>query len=215
MRTIEELTQLIAELPSIGPRQARRIVQYLLKKNGSFRKELSEKILELSNHVFQCPSCFRYAEGTGKGLCSLCKDSSRDQKTLMVVEKDVDIDGIEAANTYRGRYFVLGGLLPFGRQRKKTDTVRIKELLFRIQKNPSTTLGSIRDTSLMTDGVTEIIFALATTPEGDYTASELTKEIKAKVPGISVTLLGRGLSVGAEIEYADQETIRNALKNRS
>jgi len=206
---IHELTDLLSELPGVGPRQARRIVQFFLRKNGTFRSDVAERIVNLSKSVFQCPSCFRFDEGTANGLCSLCKDSSRDPKILMVVEKDVDIEGVEASNAYRGRYFVLGGLLPLARQRKNAGNVRTKELLARIQKNLPAPAGG------QAGGVTEIIFALATTPEGDFTAHELAKEIKTLNSELLVTLLGRGLSVGAEIEYADQETLRNALKNRS
>ncbi len=208
--SLQDLVDLISEFPSVGPRQARRIVQFLLKKNGLFRTELAEKIAKLSEQVFQCPSCFRFAEGLARGLCSLCKDTSRDPHILMVVEKDVDIEGVEASSAYHGQYFVLGGLMPLARQRKNADTLRTKELLVRVQKNPS-----ISDSTSTAGGITEIIFALATTPEGDFTASELAKEIRALNSALSVTLLGRGLSVGAEIEYADHETLRNALKNRA
>jgi recombination protein RecR len=82
---------------------------------------------------------------------------------------------------------------------RKTPSLRTEELIERARKN----------------NLTEIIFALSTTPEGDYTARELVKEFSEKFPNIKTTLLGRGLSVGAEIEYADSETLRSAFKNRS
>lgn len=118
----------------------------------------------------------------------------------MVVEKDVDIEGVEASGAYKGKYFVLGGLMPLI-PKKNAPTVRAKELEARIQKN----------------GINEVIFALSTTPEGDYTARELTQIFKTLPRGesLKVSILGRGLSVGAEIEYADAETLRNALQNRT
>ena len=116
----------------------------------------------------------------------------------MVVEKDVDIEGVEGSGAYHGKYFVLGGLMAMT-ERKHSRVLRNKELLMRVQKN----------------GIQEIIFALSTTPEGDYTARELMKEMNTANPDIKTTLLGRGLSVGAEIEYADSETLRSALKNRN
>ena len=85
------------------------------------------------------------------------------------------------------------------RQKRAGKEPRTAELLVRIKKN----------------GVTEVIFALSTTPEGDYTARELAKQLSAIDPVLKTTLLGRGLSVGAEIEYADSETLRNALQNRN
>lgn len=199
MRSIHELSDLFATLPGIGPRQARRIVQYLLAREPRFREQLADTLKDIGAHVSQCTSCFRFDEASNLKLCRLCRDEARDPKTVMVVEKDVDIDGIESSEAYRGLYFVLGGLMSMGREKKNAPKPRTKELVSRIKKN----------------GVEEVIFALSTTPEGDYTARELAREIKTGHPNIRASLLGRGLSVGAEIEYADQETIRSALKNRS
>lgn len=189
---------MVSELPGIGPRQARRIVQFLLSRNPAYREKLAAAISGAGTGTMQCSLCYRYDdEGTG-GLCKICADKNRDHNTLMVIEKDPDIDGIEAAGAYKGLYFVLGGLMPMT-ERKRAPIVRTTELLTRIGKN----------------GITEIILGLATTPEGDYTAREVQKIIAEKFSNVKTSLLGRGLSVGAEIEYADTETIRNALKNRA
>ena len=196
-KPIEELTALMAEFPGIGPRQARRIVQFLLAKESAYRTSLSGLILDIRNQVSQCSVCFRYDDTNGGKICRICGDKNRDIVQLMVVEKDVDIEGIEASGAYKGLYFVLGGLMALT-ERKKGNVVRTNELLTRIQKN---NLG-------------EIIFALSTTAEGDYTARELLKQIATEHSKIKISLLGRGLSVGAEIEYADAETLRNALQNR-
>jgi recombination protein RecR len=176
MRAIDELSELFAEFPGVGPRQARRIVQYIIGKDQSFREKLAESLKEIRKSVTQCTECFRFADGAVSGLCSICADKSREQG-----------------------YFVLGGLIPMARQRKNGNGTRLKDLESRIAKTPPT----------------EVIFALSTTPEGDYTASEIARDLKTKYPSVKITLLGRGLSVGAEIEYADQETIRSALKNRA
>lgn len=199
MRSIHELSDMFAALPGIGPRQARRIVQYLLFREPAFRNRLAAALKEIDSHVSQCSLCFRFDEKSEKKLCKQCGDESRDTKMLMVVEKDIDIDGIEGSGAYRGLYFVLGGLMPMGRQKKNAPSPRATELSSRIKNN----------------GIKEVIFALSTTPEGDYTARESVQELKTKHPDVKASLLGRGLSVGAEIEYADRETIRNALKNRS
>mgnify|MGYP003385889550 FL=1 len=199
-RSIQELTDLIAELPGIGPRQARRVVQYLLRANPGYRAALAKSIANLATEVSVCTQCFRYDE-TVADLCRICADESRDRSIRMVVEKDVDVDGVEAAGIFHGRYFVLGSLMPLAKQRKSVVAPRIPELLHRIEKDAQ-------------DGLSEVILAFATTPEGDYTARELKNKI-AEQNSIAVTILGRGLSLGAEIEYADHETLRSALQGRS
>lgn len=197
-RSIEELSQLVSEFPGIGPRQARRIAQFLLGKSAAYREELAKLVVDVARSAKQCKECFRYDDLSQTGLCRICADQSREQTTLMVVEKDVDIEGVEASGAYRGKYFVLGGLMSMT-QRKHSHAMRKDELLERLRKN----------------NLTEVIFALSTTPEGDYTARDIIKEAGEKFPNIKTTLLGRGLSVGAEIEYADSETLRSALKNRA
>ncbi len=187
----------MAEFPGIGPRQARRIVQFLLAKDAQYRNSLSELVKDIRNQISQCSVCFRFDDMNGDKTCKICADKNRNRALLMVVEKDVDIEGVEASGAYKGLYFVLGGLMALT-ERKKGNTVRSNELMVRIQKN----------------NLSEVIFALSTTAEGDYTARELANKIKNLHP-ITITLLGRGLSVGAEIEYADAETIRNALQNRT
>jgi len=197
-RPTHDLIEHIAEFPGIGPRQARRIVQFLLASGAPFREKLASLIIESGKSTSPCSVCFRFDDTRDSGACSICSDPMRDHTTLMVVEKDIDIEGIEGSGAYRGTYFVLGGLKTMT-ERKNSRIVRVKELLERVSKN----------------GTKEIIFALSTTPEGDYTARELMKEIQKAKPDKTVTLLGRGLSVGAEIEYADAETLRSALRNRS
>lgn len=198
-RPIDELILLISEFPGIGPRQARRIVQFLLTRNPSFVEKLATLMRDVKKSAVQCAECFRYTDSAVNGLCRICADEDRDTKLLMLVEKDVDIDGVESAGAYRGRYFVLGGLIPMT-QRKNAPVLRTKELSARIQKN----------------GIEEVILALSTTPEGDYTAQELITSLKTlpSATSLKVSILGRGLSVGAEIEYADSETLRNAFRNR-
>ncbi len=196
---------MLAEFPGIGPRQARRAVQFLLAAGAPFREKLARLIVATGVSATTCGLCFRFDDMQGKKFCSLCIDPLRDHASLMVVEKDIDVESVESSSAYRGSYFVLGGLKTMT-ERKNGAKVRSKELLSRILKSPL---------EPETEGIKEVIFALSTTPEGDYTARELMREVKAAKPEIIVTLLGRGLSVGAEIEYADSETLRSALKNRA
>jgi recombination protein RecR len=199
-RSIQELTDLIAELPGIGPRQARRIVQFFLRADQSFKKKLAGRIESLSAGVSQCASCFRFDE-TANRLCPLCADTGRTNATVMVVEKDVDVEGIESARMYQGAYFVLGSLMPLTKQRRTALSPRVPELIAGLKKR----LPELQ----------EVVLAFATTPEGDYTARELKRTITESFPSLKVSFLGRGLSLGAEIEYADHETLRSAFQGRS
>ncbi|MBX9765320.1 toprim domain-containing protein [Patescibacteria group bacterium] len=197
-KPIQELSLLISEFPGIGPRQARRIVQFLLTKTPTYREKFSSVLSALGKETEQCVSCFRFDDSGNGRMCTICANGERDHHVLMVVEKDADIENIEHSRAYHGMYFVLGGHIPMT-ERKNPPYVRTKELEEKIRKN----------------GIIEIILALSTTPEGDFTARELMNHYKELFPNVKCTLLGRGLSVGAEIEYADAETLRNALKNRT
>ncbi len=199
MRPINELQDLLSDMPGIGPRQARRIIQFLLAKTPAYRELLLERIKAVGKQMSQCAQCFRYDTVSVDGACSLCSNGTRDHETLMVVERDIDIEAVESSGAYSGVYFVLGGLMSMTKTKRSGLSPRTKELGARIAH------GDVR----------EIIFALSTTPEGDYTATELAKELSTQNSSLKTTLLGRGLSVGAEIEYADAETLRSALKNRS
>lgn len=195
---IDEITELIARMPGIGPRQARRIVQFLLRSDAAYKQKLTGAIARISDHISQCTQCFRFDEVNTKQLCTLCADTQRDTSLLMVVEKDIDIESIEQAGIYNGYYFVLGGLIPLAKQRKSVIEPRTHLLEKRLG-------GS---------GINEVILAFATTPEGDFTARELSALLKERIPQINTSMLGRGLSLGAEIEYADQDTLRSAFDGR-
>lgn len=196
-KAIQELTDLIAELPGLGPRQARRVVQFLIRVSPQFRERLIRGISSLPAQVTQCKRCLRYDQLSAGQLCAVCADTTR-EPILMVVEKDIDIEGVEAARVFHGTYFVLGSLFSLGK--RKTEP-RVEPLIQRIKaEGPA---------------LREVVVALSTTPEGDYTARELKTRLgDVYNPALKVTVLGRGLSLGAEIEYADQETLRSALQGR-
>jgi len=196
---IQELSDLFADMPGVGPRQARRIVQFLLRSDARYKKQLSEGIQSIAEKISQCAQCFRFDEINAQKLCVLCANKERTSETLMVIEKDVDIESIEQSDVYRGAYFVLGGLIPLARQRKNTIAPRVDFLKKRL---------------LHDKAIQEVVLAFATTPEGDNTAREIAALMREHFPTIKVSQLGRGLSLGAEIEYADQETIRNAFVGR-
>ena len=197
-KAIEELAEQFARMPGIGPRQARRIVQFLLRSNESYRTTLARGITDISQAVSQCTSCYMFDEVNSDSLCARCSDATRSTNALMVVEKDVDVDGIEQVGVHNGYYFVLGALIPLT-NRKHAVEPRTTLLYKKIQDTPE---------------LKEIILGFATTPEGDNTAREIRQYITEHFPKLTISSLGRGLSLGAEIEYADQETLRSAFKGR-
>jgi len=203
MNEIDKLTEYFKEFPGIGPRQAKRFVYFLLRKNASFGKELSDLIPKIRNSIKICDICFRYFSKNieNNNTCKTCLDKNRDSSQLLVVSRDVDFEAITRSESYNGYYFILGGTIPLS-ENDPQKFIRIKELKDLISKRKES-------------GLTEIILALNVTTDGDNTASFVKKEISANFPDITLSILGRGLSTGTEIEYSDRETIKNALNNRS
>lgn len=194
------------KFPGVGPRQARRFVYYLLGKNGSFVTELNEALQKLSKEMRLCESCFRYfhkENGNSSPICSICLDQHRDENSLLIVSGNVDLESIEKSGYWHGRYFVLGGIIPI-LEKNPERRIKLKELKQKIEKE-----GKKKT-------LKEIILALNTTPEGENTSLFLQSNLETllKEYGIKISILGRGLSTGAELEYADSETIKNALQNR-
>jgi recombination protein RecR len=198
MDTIERLASLFEKFPGIGPRQAQRFVQYLLRSSPAVRRELAEALGEVGGSVHQCPECMRYHAGTKK-LCGICASGERDMQLLAVVAADTDLAALEKSGTYRGRYFVLGGTLHLGSER--SSSLRIKELLASLPKR-------------IENGLEEVILAFPANPEGDATAARVREELAPRAASLRITTLGRGLSTGSELEYADPETIKSALESR-
>ncbi len=222
MDSLRRLEEIFAHFPGIGPRQARRFAYYLLGKPPAFIKEFTSLIEEVKKTSSECPQCHRlFIHGNEKsakggsagksapaGACSICSDKSRDASTLMVVARDSDFESIEKSGAYKGLYFILGGTVPI-LDKEPDKRIRLKQLLERTQKSMPK----------------EVILSLNTTPDGEHTA-DIVRDALATLAGggtlknpplqsTKVTILGRGLSTGAELEYADGETIKNALKNRN
>src|SRR3989344_908255 len=196
---IERLVALFEKFPGIGPRQAQRFVQFLLRSSPAVRRELVDAVQSLGGSVRQCPECMRFSSSSAK-TCSMCSNPERDPKFLAVVASDADIAALERGGTYRGLYFVLGGTVSLASE--KTHNLRTKQLLDSI---PARTKA----------GLPEIILAFPANPEGDATATQVREKVFALVgQTLRITSLGRGLSTGSELEYADPETIKSALDNR-
>lgn len=202
--SVNKLIELFRCFPGIGPRQAKRFVYFLLSRKRVFLDELTDSIATLQKETGQCAQCFRYfRKSSGKSLCPLCADSLRSDAELMVVATDTDLEAIEKGGIYRGRYFVLGGTLHLLEKRPE-EKLRLKELKARVEKRGESA------------ALKEIILALSANPDGEHTTDALRALLSAAAAAraIKITTLGRGLSTGSELEYADSETIKNALAHR-
>ena len=197
---LERLIAIFEKFPGIGPRQAGRFVQFLLRLSQSARSDLARAIEGLGSSVRECSECMRHHSGK-RGTCSLCENPARDSALLAVVGSDTDLLAMERSGIYRGRYFVLGGTVSLASE--KMSGLRLRELIAHIPK-------------LVKSGLKEIILAFPANPEGDATSIRLKEELAAlaKEYSLAVTSLGRGLSTGSEIEYADPDTIKSALEGR-
>ncbi len=202
MDPIDRLAEIFKEFPGIGERQARRFVYFLMSRNADYTQNLSHLISDLKKEVAQCRECFRFfiiKNGKDK-LCDICADTHTDPSMLMIVEKDSDLESMKKSRVYHGKYFVLGGLVPIV-EKTTRSRVRIEELKKKVFTN---------------NEIKEIILAFSLSPQGDHTDSYVRGELKdvAEASGIKISSLGRGLSTGTELEYSDNDTLKNALKNR-
>jgi len=196
-KSIQKLIELFSKFPTVGPRTAGRFVFYLIKLNQEKFDELLNSITDLRKAIKICSSCFNPfdpSQSSGKEVCSICSDNSRDKTLLCIIEKEIDLISIEKTKKYKGLYFILGGTINL----KKNDNskMRIEELKQRIEN----------------DNFQEIIIATNPTTEGEATALFIKKELKPL--NIKITRLGRGLPVGGELEYADEETLTSAFEGR-
>ncbi len=189
-KTIKNLISQFAKLPSIGPKTAERLVFHLLSRPTNELHEFSEAISGIKDNIKVCDKCFNFSE---INPCAICSDPRRDTSLICVVAKPQDIIALEKARFFTGIYHILGGQINALENISPLD-LKIKELMERA-KNAK-----------------EIILALNPDLEGETTTLYLTKVLKQT--GTKVTRLARGLPMGADLEYADEITLENALKGR-
>jgi recombination protein RecR len=207
MNATDRLAELFMRFPGIGPKQAKRFVYYLLREHSHFKEQLIKALEELKFTGRQCEKCFRFFGEKNPDLkisqCSICGDESRDTTTLMLLEKELDMDAVEKTGSYQGLYFILGGLVP-PLTEKPSEIIRIRELTSRVHE-------SLKDESL-----SEIIFALPVTDYGDTTKEYVEKTVKqiVGIEKVKLSTLARGLSSGLELEYVDRSTFNSALERR-
>lgn len=211
MNSIDKLTEIFSHFPGIGPKQARRFVYYLLTRDQSILETLTRSIDELKRETAQCTECKRFFAKNGliANICSTCTDERRDKSLLMIVPRDADFEAVEKSGSYKGLYFVLGGSLPI-LEKEPSKRIRINELKKKIENHKKE--------------IKEIILAMNANAEGENTADFLREQVlilckgdtfDTKVSPLQISTLGRGLSTGAELEYADPETLKNALLHRT
>lgn len=206
MSNLDKLIRHFEKFPGIGARQAKRFAFHILMLPDNEVREISELINNLQGTVSECERCHRFfASDTQvkQTQCPICTDPNRDHSKLIVVERDNDIIPIERSGVYDGLYFVLGGTVPL---LESTEGNKLRG-------------GALKATVAygLDHDLEEVILAFAVNPDGENTA-RYVENLLAGVDGadkLTITQLGRGLSTGSELEYADPDTIKNALSNRS
>ena len=203
--TVQKLVDLFVKFPTVGPRTARRFAFYLIKSNEKEIDNLIDAIKNLKNKIKLCDLCGKSFESEGQNgnLCAICSDIRRDKTLLCIVEKEVDLEVIEKTNQFSGLYFIwdING-----------EEEQLKKLASRAKK----------------EALKEIILALNPTLDGRQLALKIQRNLEStgihpvksaeggaeQFDRVKITQLGRGLPVGGEIEYADEETITSALTGR-
>ena len=189
---IEALVDLMARLPGLGPRSARRAVLHLIKKRAALMVPLADAMRAVAETVRECLTCGNVATGD---LCDICRSEKRRTGAICVVEDVADLWAMERAGVFTGRYHVLGGTL------SALDAVGPEEL--RIPRLVARTAE---------EEVTEVILALPATLDGQTTAHYIADQFEGSA--VAVTSLAKGVPIGGELDYLDDGTISAALKAR-
>lgn len=191
---VQNLINAFARLPGIGPKSASRLTFYLLRSSQELSQELADALHALKTNIGYCNQCFNITMA-GREICEICAHPQRDPHQVCVVEEPLDVVALERTGGYYGQYHVLHGVLsPI--EGVGPGDLKISPLLTRIQKV----------------GVQEVILATNPSMEGDATAMYLQAQIRSL--GVRVTRLARGLPIGGDLEYADQNTLLRALAGR-
>jgi recombination protein RecR len=211
MDSFDKLTNIFRKFPTVGSRTAGRFVYYLMKLPNDQINELISAIRELKSKIKLCQLCFNPYEDSGvldsAGLCTICQNQGRNKNLLCIVEKETDLLSIESTKKFNGLYFILGGTVAAMRKEDMSQ-LRVEELKRRIRQPFDSAQGESK--------LSEIIIALNPTPEGRTTSVLVESIIKEIIPSptFRITHLARGIPVGGELEYADEETLGSALEDR-
>lgn len=191
-KLLEKAVQEVAQLPGIGKRTALRLVLYLLKQPVEQTLFLTDALQNMRNNIKFCTSCHTISDFD---VCEICNNPSRNHKTICVVEDVRDVMAIENTQQYKGIYHVLGGKI------SPIDGIGPSQL----------TITSLVN-KVKNDGIEEVIFALSSTMEGDTTNFYIYKQLKDL--DVKTSTIARGISVGDELEYADEVTLGRSIVYR-
>ena len=192
-KLLENAVNEFASLPGIGRKTAFRLVMNLLRRNSEEVKRFGESIVKLHEEIHYCKICHNISDTE---ICNICNDKSRDGSLVCVVESIQDVISIENTRQYKGLYHVLGGIISpiegIGPADLKIDSLEDK---------------------VKAGGISEVIFALSTTMEGDTTNYYLYRRLNKY--NIRLTTLARGVAIGDELEYTDEITLGRSIMNRT
>ena len=189
---IEQLINLFAKLPGLGPRSARRVALHLLNRRSTVLQPLAACLQRTAETIGSCENCGNFSSGE---LCGICTDENRDSSQICVVESVADLWALERTGAFRGRYHVLGGSLSAVGNVRPED-LRIPELAKRAR-----------------GGASEVVLALNATFDGQTTAHYIASALAES--GVRTTRIGFGVPVGGELDYLDPETIAAAFRARA
>ncbi len=189
---LEKAVQEIAGLPGIGRKTALRLALHLLRRDKVEVDALAESLVDLHDKVKRCNSCGNLSD---RAICAICENPSRESSLVCVVEDVRDVMAIENTGQYRGIYQVLGALIS-PMDGVGPSELNLESLLEKVDK------GEVK----------EVILALSTTMEGETTAFYVYKKLKDR--GLTLSTIARGISVGDQLEYADELTLARSIKNR-
>lgn len=189
---LQRLIDLLAKMPGLGPRSAKRAALYLLKKREQVMEPLAFALDDASKKVKACGVCGNW---DSIDPCAVCADATRDMAVLCVVQDVGDLWALERAGAHKGRYHVLGGLL------SPLDGIGPDDL----------NIGRLVERAKETE-ITEVVIALASTVDGQTTAHYLTEHLESA--DVSVTRLSQGVPVGGELDHLDEGTLAAAMKTR-
>src|SRR6056297_561652 len=188
---IETLIAMMARLPGLGPRSARRAVLHMIRKRGLLLGPLAELMTRVARDARECLNCGNI--GT-QDICNICQDNERNNGLLCVVEDVSDLWAMERAGVFKGRYHVLGGTLS-ALDQVGPEQLRIPKLIDRVDS----------------ETITEVILALNATVDGQTTAHYIADQLESRV---TLTSLAQGVPIGGELDYLDDGTINAALNAR-
>lgn len=193
-----------SRLPGIGRKTALRLVLHLLRQEDADVHAFTESLNILKREVKYCRVCYNISDTE---ICPICSNKRRDSTIICIVENIQDVIAIEHTQQYHGLYHVLGGVISPMDGIGPND-IRINELVERIE-------ASLDVSSIEKDGgVKEVIFALASTMEGDTTNFYISRRLK-QFPGLKLSVIARGISVGDELQYTDEVTLGRSILNRT